>query len=226
MNDAIVCDGCGAAAEATDEVCGNCGRPTHRLRVSESSAGASRSPVGGPHPVGGGWSGSRPDHEKGEWLGERAGAPQGAAPALQRLGRQTVVEGQARALQSRSEQRGEGYGETIWSFRVERHDEAGNRVQLIPVEIRGLTFEGSINEGDWVRAEGRVRAGTFRANVLENRTTGAVVRAKGYSKLAAVVFSVIFLIIISLVAVVAFAVIRAASDQPPNFRTPPAELRR
>ncbi|OPG05041.1 hypothetical protein B1L11_36315 [Microbispora sp. GKU 823] len=64
-----------------------------------------------------------------------------------------VIEGMARGVQTRTEQRGESDYATVWTFRVERYDQAGNRAMLIPVEMRGRRFEGALSEGDWIQAE-------------------------------------------------------------------------
>lgn len=87
-----------------------------------------------------------------------------------------------RALHSRTERQGESDFSTVWTFRVERYDEAGNRISLIPVEMRGYRFEGAIHEGDWIRARGRIKSGTLHVIRLENLTTNASVRAKGIPK--------------------------------------------
>lgn len=86
--------------------------------------------------------------------------------------------GQVRAFQSRTEPYGESSQRTIWNFRVERFDDDGNLVLRVPVEMRGLSFQGSIADGDTVRVAGRERHGTVRARRVENRTTGAVVTAR------------------------------------------------
>ncbi|MCP3770708.1 MULTISPECIES: hypothetical protein [unclassified Streptomyces] len=95
-------------------------------------------------------------------------------------------------MQSRTEQQGEANYETVWTFRVERYDEAGNRVLLVPVEMRGYAFEGAISEGDWVRAHGKMKKGTLRASEVENLTSGAGVNAKTMPKAAIIAFSVFF----------------------------------
>lgn len=86
--------------------------------------------------------------------------------------------GQVRAFQSRTEPYGESSQRTIWSFRVERFDDDGNLVLRVPVEMRGITFRGSIAEGDSVRVTGRHRHGTVRARRVENLTTGATIEAR------------------------------------------------
>ncbi|MEU1458042.1 hypothetical protein [Streptomyces avermitilis] len=119
-------------------------------------------------------------------------------------------------MQTRSESRGENQSEAIWTFRVERYDTAGNRIALVPVEMRGQTFEGSIHDGDWVRARGRMRSGTLRVTRLENLSTGASVHAKGVPKAAVIAFFVFFLLIFAFVAWGAYQVI-TNSGPPPGF---------
>jgi hypothetical protein len=107
-----------------------------------------------------------------------------------------------RGLQSRSEQRGESDYEGVWTFRIERYDEAGNRMLLVPVEMRSRMFEGSISDGDWVRAHGKMKAGTFRANTVENFTTGASVRAKRLPQ--SVLIPVVVIAVVFFLAVLSF----------------------
>lgn len=126
-----------------------------------------------------------------------------------------LVEGQARGVQTRSESRGEGGSETIWTFRVERYDASGNRTALIPVEMRGLSFEGSLHDGDWVRAGGKMKFGTLRVTRLENVSTGAAVRAKGMPKAA---YIGIAIFVAAVVALIIWAVTDfGASGPPPGF---------
>ncbi|WP_189602548.1 hypothetical protein [Streptomyces lateritius] len=119
---------------------------------------------------------------------------------------------------SRSELGGrESEPEVVWTFRVERFDQMGNRVQLVPVEMRGRRFEGSVSDGDWVRARGRIRNGTLHATRITNVTTGAVVRARRVSKV------MIFLGILALLAWIAwmvFVVMGIDSGPPPDFPEP------
>ncbi|MEU6896236.1 hypothetical protein ABZ934_31730 [Streptomyces sp. NPDC046557] len=128
-----------------------------------------------------------------------------------------VVEGQVRGTQIRSENRGENQSEAIWSFRLERYDAAGNRAVLVPVEMRGLTFEGSLNDGDWVRARGRMKSGTLHVTRLENLTTGACVRAKGISK---PVLILAYVMMAAIAAFVAWGFYTLFFDAP----TPPADF--
>jgi hypothetical protein len=115
-----------------------------------------------------------------------------------------VIEGQVHGVQSRTEQQGESNYEAVWTFRVERYDEAGNRVLLVPVEMRGYAFEGAISEGDWVRAHGKMKNGTLRASKVENLTTGAVVKAKTIPKGCSIPIMIAFVVIF--VAVFSFVI--------------------
>jgi hypothetical protein len=132
-----------------------------------------------------------------------------------------VVEGQAKGLQTRSESIGEGYSQTVWSFRIERYDDTGNRVQLVPVEMRAPSFEGNLSDGDWVRAHGRMRRGTFRATDVENLTTGANVRAKQVPKLLKVFMAVVIAGILLFIGWIAYSIITADKGfpDPPDFST-------
>lgn len=101
-------------------------------------------------------------------------------------------------VQFRTEQQRES-SEAVWTFRVERYDDSGNRVQLIPVEMRGYRVEGSISDGDWVRGSGRMKSGTFRMAEVENLTTGANVRAKGIPRIALVLVFVVFVAVLAFI---------------------------
>lgn len=122
-----------------------------------------------------------------------------------------------RGVQARSESRGDQGSESIWTFRIERYDDSGNRVSLIPVEMRGLTFEGSVSDGDSVRASGRMRAGTLRVTRLENLTTGATVRSKGVPKAAVILAVIVFAVILIVFAWLAY---QGFSGPPPGFEEP------
>ncbi|MEU8911744.1 hypothetical protein [Streptomyces nigrescens] len=103
-------------------------------------------------------------------------------------------------MQTRSEQGGKDDYVTVWAFRVEAFDSAGNRVSLTPVEMRGYRFDGTVHDGDWVRARGRRKGGTLHVDRLQNLTTGADVRAQRMSKIV-LIPAVIFMI-----AVLAFVI--------------------
>lgn len=110
-------------------------------------------------------------------------------PATKPTVRRGYVQGYVRGFQSRSETHPQPFKKqprtwTIWTFRVERLDEHGRRLELAPVELRGLRFDGVINEGDEVEVR-RERLGdaTLRPRSLRNVTTGASVVVKGESAL-------------------------------------------
>lgn len=65
------------------------------------------------------------------------------------------------------------------SFRVERYDRSGNRLQPVPVEVRGIQHSGQLNDGEEVEVTGKWRHGTIRARTVVNITTGAQVRVAG-----------------------------------------------
>ncbi|MDQ6874362.1 MAG: hypothetical protein M3042_04760 [Actinomycetota bacterium] len=60
----------------------------------------------------------------------------------------------------------------IVNFRLERYDKRGNRLQPIPVEMRGMTITGYIAEGERVQVGGKFHNGTLYAKKVENVTTG------------------------------------------------------
>ncbi|MGP4051217.1 hypothetical protein [Streptomyces sp. 2A115] len=84
-------------------------------------------------------------------------------------------------------------------FRLERYDNSGKRVMLVPVEMRGIGFEGSIHDGDWARVSGRIRAGTLHAKRLHNVTTGADVRATRTPKWQLILASVFICIVVAII---------------------------
>jgi hypothetical protein len=117
---------------------------------------------------------------------------------VRQTGKATLV-GEVHLMQQRTEHMGEDSSRTIWSFRLVRYDPGGNALRPVPVEMRGIAFEGSLAEGDQVRVAGRWRGGTLRAEQLENLTTGALVRAKSYKGLM-IAALVVFLIFAGLIA--------------------------
>lgn len=157
-----------------------------------------------------------PTHDDGPPRAPAAGPPAVGVPASG-TGNNTVVEGQVRGIQLRSEYRGESQSEVIWTFRVERYDNRGNRVLLVPVEMRGLTFEGSISDGDWVRTRGKMRSGTLCVDQLENLTTGASVRSKRVPKWVMVIAIVLFVAIAAWIAWGAYTIFTADTGPPPGF---------
>lgn len=97
---------------------------------------------------------------------------------------------------------------SIWTFRLEGTDQNGVRRGPVQVEMRGISFEGSLTNGDSVRVTGRWRRGAIRANEVENLTTGALVRAKNYTglKVAAIV------VFVGVAGTIAFFAVGSARD--------------
>jgi hypothetical protein len=136
------------------------------------------------------------------------------------LHRARVVEGQVKGVQSRTETSGKDYSQSILSFRLERYDTNGNRVLLVPVEMRGLGFEGSVQDGDEARAHGKMRSGTFRANKVENLTTGAEVQARKVPKILMAIFFVFFFAILAFIIAIAVSGF-SGDNSPPGFGSLP-----
>ncbi|MEU9852406.1 hypothetical protein [Streptomyces sp. NPDC047974] len=111
-----------------------------------------------------------------------------------------LVYGVARNVQLRTEVLGDDSGTSstvVCNFRVEVHDRQGRPLRLVPVEMRGYSFEGAVNEGDRIRAHGQVKRGTLRVKRLQNLTTGAEVSART---------TPVVMIVVAVVLVVAWAV--------------------
>jgi hypothetical protein len=119
----------------------------------------------------------------------------GAAPHERRHGRATV-EGQVRGLQQRTEAYGERGSQTVWSFRLERYDAAGNRLRPVPVQMRAIAYEGALSDSDQARVTGTWKDGTLQSERIENLTTHSTVKAKSY-KGVQVAMLVIFALMVS-----------------------------
>ncbi|MFF3020731.1 hypothetical protein [Streptomyces sp. NPDC057939] len=113
----------------------------------------------------------------------------------------------------------------IWHFRVERHDARGNRLETIPVEMRGISYSGSVSNGDQVHVSGRWRRGTLHAEELMNLTTRAQVKGKFSGRLTkvAMVFAIIFVLaVIGFLVSVFISVGSGPAGPPKNWPpTPP-----
>ena len=86
-----------------------------------------------------------------------------------------TVRGVARGVQQRSEPWGQGWTRQILGMRVEQYDASGNRLQPVPVELRGWTLSGQISEGEEVEVNGRWDGGVLRASRATNVSTGGTV---------------------------------------------------
>lgn len=207
MADPVFCANCGAQSQATSRYCARCGQslfdelPQERPSVASSSAD-------------GGW---RPAQQPAQKAIQQPAGRSNPLHSLTAL-RPKIVEGQARGMQVRSEPASfSSRSVTMWSFRVERYDQSGDRALLVPVEMRGIGFAGTISDGDWVRVSGKLRHGTMLASKIENLTTNSVVRPK--HDVAVIVTQI--LIVIAVVSLVLFLILgtrrvhsRIGSEQP------------
>jgi hypothetical protein len=125
-------------------------------------------------PVGVGWrpaaSASYPAVPE---LAER-GVARSSRPLRQAAG--NVIVGHVRGL---SEKPARDF--TVYSFRVESYDEQGNRLSPVTVEMQGIGFEGSLNEGDEVEIRKKYRPGrTIKVSQLYNITAASPFKAREY----------------------------------------------
>lgn len=97
-------------------------------------------------------------------------------------GSKSSITGEARGIQSRQETDLSGTSWTVLSFVLERYDKNGNRLTPVPVEMRGRSFKGFLNEGDWVEVHGTLKKGkSIQVSQIYNKTTESTVQAKGES---------------------------------------------
>jgi hypothetical protein len=137
--------------------------------------------------------------------------PPRARPEGDRSGERAGV---VRDLQNRSEPRGSGQGsvtQQIYTFRLERYDAAGNRLPPIPVEMRGDTLWGVVNEGDWVEIPDSWQPNqTLRARKLTNLTTGSTCGAGKTRRVARRIILILFLICVVGIAVIEYLEYRSS----------------
>jgi hypothetical protein len=91
-----------------------------------------------------------------------------------------MVEGIARSVQRRQDAPSgwSSYQSQVLTLRIERYDSSGNRLQPVPVELRGTEIRGTVVDGDIVQVRGKVIAGAILSvKKLDNRTSGTVVVA-------------------------------------------------
>lgn len=122
-----------------------------------------------------------------------------------------VIRGQVSGFQQRFEPTGRGTL-SVWDFRLERVDDAGNPLPRIPVQMKGTSFDGAINNGDWIEVTGSWREGkTLPVRQLKNLDTGAVVRAKSRSTAAKIFGVVLALLVLAAFAAVVLFILSVAS---------------
>jgi hypothetical protein len=122
-----------------------------------------------------------------------------------------MIKGQVSGFQTRFESGGRGPGLTVWSFRLDRLDKEGKPLPRVAVEMRGTSFEGAINQGDWVELDQDWKPGTtLHPKQVTNLTTNATVSSKGAAvKALSKVFVALFFVVF---VVVAFVIIKTATS--------------
>ena len=106
------------------------------------------------------------------------------------------VTGDVSHFQMRTELYGDSSSAQIWVFRLERFDDEGNRLPPIPVEMRGLTAQGMISDGDKVEVHGSWREGVLVAQKARNLTTQSTVEFQGYNKRLGRLFLVLAILLV------------------------------
>jgi hypothetical protein len=128
------------------------------------------------------------------------------APATHAAAGSTIV-GEARGVRERHEPHGSSRDEIVWTFRVERHDQLGNRLPPVSVEMRGYRFDGALQDGDWVELDGQAQDGTLRARSLRNLTTGSQVRAHGTPLAAKLIVAAIAVVVLAVFLVIGVSIV-------------------
>jgi len=201
------CPSCGHQNRSDSRFCVRCGTPLAQRGQAvnlppQTPLGTQMTGPGGP-----GWQ-SPPQ-------GTPSPAPL-SAPPIQSRGHGGIV-GIARNVQQSSEQAGymggrqSGYQQTtqILRFRLEQYDQSNNRT-VRNVELRSLSIEGFITEGDRVEVFGKSEGGLIRAKQIVSLDTGAVVEAKGFSgamKASFVISGIVGVMILALVGSIFFSVL-------------------
>lgn len=54
----------------------------------------------------------------------------------------------------------------------------GNIINIVPVEMRGMTFQGNIVDGDRVIAKGKMKDGTIMTKEVLNTSTNSKIKVK------------------------------------------------
>lgn len=173
------CDKCGATLPQGDQAF-NTSSPPQRSAVQPQHP----LDAGNTGPGGVGWQPDTPLSQ------QSSSTPLRSMRPLQ-PGQKDSIVGEAHNIQHRQEQEARS---EILTFRVERYDRDGNRLQPVPVEMRSYSITGFINEGDQVRVSGTWEGGLLRAKRADNATTGAVVEAK--TSAGGRVVGLVFLLII------------------------------
>lgn len=157
----------------------------------QSQQGGWVSDVTGWQPVMGEGGNQRPNDPQGRWPGE-------SRPDASRWGHRFI--GEVRGIQQRSKSGRRGKPLEVWTFRIERYDQGGNRLPPVPVQMVGRSFRGILNEGDWVAVSGRRRGGTMFARKAEDQTTGAVFAAESHFPWAVITTAAGIMVLLAIAA--------------------------
>jgi hypothetical protein len=110
--------------------------------------------------------------------------------------------GVARNVQFRSELRGEHGSIQVLTFHLEQYDAVGKELQPALVELRGVSLEGQVTDGEQVTVAGKWRNGRVVAKQVTSQTTGATVGARRPSVWLIVPFVILLLVVLAFIAFV------------------------
>ena len=214
----MLCPSCGQQNQQDARFCNACG-----MRLSQGGrAGALPSQLGtqSPGPAGPGWQSPTTVNQllPSSTPQRSAASTPPSAPITPpiRPGRLGGIVGIARNVQQSSEQsgyaggkQGYGYQQTIQvlRFRLEQYDRSGNRTKVMSVEMRGRSIVGFISDGDQVEVFGKLEGGLIVAKQIQDVTTGAIVKAKGFSAAMKVFAAVITILALVIFAVVGYGIV-------------------
>jgi hypothetical protein len=122
------------------------------------------------------------------------------------------------SFRSRNELMGSRYG-SVWNFRVESWDATGAPQPPIAVEMRGLSFSGSVGDGDWVEIPGRWSPGeNLHVKSLRNLSMNAPVEAHGEGEagrfFSPIAKAIVVLLMLALFAFVAYWILHDSGSTP------------
>lgn len=192
------CHNCQANVSVTASFCQACGAPLVNdqpdvpPRAERGILGGESAVVTGPR--GTGWTGGTSDQPTKD-ASEAASPDSIPSSHVRDVALPKRVVGEVVGFEQRTE--GMEIQTIIWEFRVIRYDDEGNRLPVlpIPVEMRGYSIEGDVNDGDRVEAFGKWGGGRiFQATRVNNISTGSLVRVKVQSSIVGIVILVFVLI--------------------------------
>jgi hypothetical protein len=101
--------------------------------------------------------------------------------------------------------------QTVLSFRLERYTDEGNYEFVAQVEMRGLSINGSLRDGDQVRVlAAKDENGTIVAKKVKNETTGAMIESRGIPAISKWIVGAIFALVVVMAVVSAYFIITTA----------------